>query len=198
MYILIGCEESQEVCKAFRRLGHEAYSCDLIECSGGCPIWHLQMDVLEAIVLRKWDLIILHPVCTAMALSGNRYYGKGKVFHSKRIEAIKWTINLWELAKLKCDKVVLENPMSVIFQYLEEADVQYIHPWEFGHGECKKTGLALYGVNRLKSSEIVSGREERIWKMPPSKDRAKLRSKTFIGIANAFAVQWGGSLWRNP
>ena len=191
MRALIGCEESQAVTVAFRKLGHEAYSCDIQECSGGHPEWHIQKDIV--VVLKTygiWDIVILHPDCTAMALSGNRWYGVGKPSHQERIDAVEWTIDLWELAKKHSKKVVLENPMSVIFQYLD-TKVQYIQPWMFGHGEKKKTGLALHGVEPLVPTNIVDGREERIWKMPPSKNRKKLRSKTFPRIAEAMARQWG-------
>ena len=191
MKVLVGCEESQAVTVAFRKLGHEAYSCDIQECSGGHPEWHIQKDIV--VVLKTygiWDIVILHPDCTAMALSGNRWYGVGKPSHQERIDAVEWTIDLWELAKKHSKKVVLENPMSVIFQYLD-TKVQYIQPWMFGHGEKKKTGLALYGVESLAPTNIVDGREERIWKMPPSKNRKKLRSNTFPRIAEAMARQWG-------
>jgi len=191
--ILIACEESQEVCKAFRARGHEAYSCDLQACSGGHPEWHMQMDCFEAITRKafEWDLIIMHPPCTALAVSGNAHYGNGKPRHQERIKAISWTINLWDTACAHCDKVVLENPVSVIFQYLDGGTLQYIQPHQFGHGEVKKTGLLVRGLPHLNPTDHVEGRESRVWKMGPSKDRQKLRSKTFPGIARAMAEQWG-------
>jgi hypothetical protein len=186
--ILVGCEESQTVCKAFRDAGYEAYSCDL-QPTRGNPEWHFQQDIMEVIPMRRWGLIILHPDCTAMALSGNRWYGLGMPRHEERVKAVAWTISLWELAKKHSDKVVLENPKSVIFKFLP--NVQYIQPWQFGHGETKGTGLALHNVPPLEPTDIVDGREQRVWKMPPSPTRKRDRSKTFDGVATAMVLQWG-------
>ncbi len=125
MKVLIGCEESQEVCKAFRKNGHDAYSCDLQECSGGHPEWHIKDNIVSVLSRpESWDLIILHPDCTAMAVSGNRWYGKGMPMHDKRIKSIEWTLKLWEIAKRRSKRVALENPVSVIFSHLD--NVQYI------------------------------------------------------------------------
>lgn len=197
MLALIGCEESQVVCKAFRDRGHEAYSCD-IQPTRGNPWWHLYGDIMEAIPKRRWDIIILHPDCTAMAVSGNGTYGLNpdgspKPRHHERLAAIDWTLRLWELAKEYSDSVVLENPNSVIFPYLRKAGavVQYIQPYQFGHGETKKTGLALHGVSPLVPTDEVDGREQRVWKMPPSPTRKRDRSETYQGIADAMAEQWG-------
>jgi hypothetical protein len=187
MDVLVGCEESQKVCIAFRSKNHDAYSCDLKMCSGGFPQYHLKMDIFDAIKIKKWDLIILHPDCTYMAVSGNRWYSKSK----ERISSVQWTIKLFESAKESCCKICLENPVSVIFRQLNGGVLQYINPWQFGHGECKKTGLYLYGLPFLKHTNIVQGREQKIWKMPPSKNRKEIRSKTYTGIANAMAEQWG-------
>ena len=109
--------------------------------------------------------------------------------HNKRLDAIEWTLNLWEIAKKHSEKVALENPVSVIFSYLP--NVQYIQPWQFGHGETKKTGFALHNLPELKPTNIVEGREQRIWKMPPSETRKRDRSVTFGGVAEAIAQQWG-------
>jgi len=190
MRVLIACEESQTVCKAFRKLGHEAYSCDIQECSGGHPEWHYKEDVFD-VIDKGWDLIIMHPPCTAMAVSGNRWYGRNMPMHNKRIEAVEWTKKLWDKACSVCKKVVMENPVSVLFSNIVADTIQYIQPWMFGHGETKKTGLALKGLPELEPTNLVEGREQRIWKMPPSPDRAKLRSVTFQGIADAMAQQWG-------
>ena len=187
--VLVGCEESQVVCKAFRAKGHEAYSCDLLPCLGGHPEWHFQGDVMETISSGVWDLIILHPPCTYLAVSGNRWYGKGKLLHRKRQDAQIWTHSLWCLAKDRSPHVCLENPVGVL---RIGANPQYIQPWQFGHGETKKTGLWLHNLPPLKPTNIVEGREQRIWKMPPSEERSKLRSKTYPGIAKAMAEQWGG------
>jgi len=197
MKVLIGCEESQTVCNAFRKRGIEAYSCDL-EQTRGNPDWHYQQDIMEVIPMRRWDLIILHPDCTAMAVSGNGTYGLNsdgtpKPRHHERIAAIEWTIKLWNLAKRYSDEVVLENPNSVIFPCLRKlgAIVQYIQPWQFGHGETKKTGLALHGIGKLVPTNVVEGREQIVWKMAPSPTRKRDRSKTYDGIADAMAEQWG-------
>lgn len=189
MKVLIGCEESQKVCQAFRIRGHEAYSCDL-EPTRGNPDWHYQMDVKACIEkYTPWDLIILHPDCTSMAVSGNRWYGKGMPMHGKRLRQVEWTLDLWEIAKRHAPRVALENPVSVIFKHIP--NVHYIHPWQFGHGETKKTGLALHNLPPLEPTNIVEGREHRIWKMPPGENRKRDRSETFQGIADAMAEQWG-------
>ena len=200
MKVLIGCEESQAICKEFRALGHEAYSNDLIECSGGHPEWHLQMDVFDALGYMKWDLIILHPPCTALAVSGNGTYGVGKPKHHLRIEAIEWTQRLWDTACDICERVALENPVGVLNSMGSKnfPKPQYIQPWQFGHGETKKTGLWLQGLPKLVPTNIVEGREQKIWKMGPSDDRATIRSKTYPGIAKAIADQWGGRKKNSP
>ena len=190
MKVLIGCEESQVVCKAFRDAGHEAYSCDLQPTRGNSE-WHWQCDIMTAIPTGQWmwDLIILHPDCTAMAVCGNKWYGKDMPRHNERKKAIEWTLKLWELAKRHSDKVALENPVSVIFSYLP--NVHYIQPWQFGHGETKKTGFALHNLEPLRPTNVVSGREHRIWEMPPSPTRKRDRSAMFPGIAAAMVNQWG-------
>ena len=193
--ILVGCEESQEVTKALREMGHNAKSCDVVECSGGMPDHHYQMDIFKAIDLQKWDIIILHPPCTKIAVSGNRWYGVGQPRHNERIEAVKWTQKLWDKAKSVCKCVGLENPVGVLNALGNFPKPNYIQPWQFGHGETKKTGFWLYGLEVLKPTDIVEGREQRIWKMPPSVDRGKLRSKTYPGIAKAIANQWAGNGW---
>jgi len=192
--VLVGCEESQEVCKAFRAKGHEAYSCDLLDCSGNYPQWHFKKDVFCAIS-DGWDLIILHPPCTALAVSGNAWYGKGMQKHRERIKAVKWTVNLFDYAKNKAKKVAMENPVGV----LPIKPSQYIQPWQFGHPESKKTGFWLHELPLLKETDQVKSvfdslpknKQQRLHYLPPSKDRAKIRSKTFPGIAKAMAEQWG-------
>ena len=190
--ILVACEESQAVCKAFRALGHKAWSCDLQACSGGHPEWHIRGDCIAVIENGYWDIIIFHPDCTYMAVSGNRWYGKGMPGHDKRLKAVRWTLNAWRLICEHSDSSVLENPVSVIFSEHELSNPQYIQPWQFGHGETKKTGLRIRNLPELKPTCIVSGREQIVWKMPPSADRKKLRSKTYSGVAKAMAEQWGG------
>jgi hypothetical protein len=186
--ILVGCEESQVLCATFRAVGLEAYSCDL-QPTRGNPAWHYQEDIMSVIPLKRWGLIVLHPDCTAMAVSGNRWYGNGMPMNHKRKEAVEWTLNLWELAKKYSDRVALENPVSVIFNHLP--NVFYLQPYEHGHGETKKTGFALHGLKPLKPTNKVDGREQRIWKMPPSTNRKRDRSQTFSGVAKAIAEQWG-------
>ena len=196
MRVLVGCEESQTVCKAFREKGHKAYSCDLLECSGGHPEWHINGCVLEAIS-QKWDLIILHPPCTALAVSGNAWYGDGMTKNKQRIQSKKWTVHLWNQAKKNASKVAMENPVGVLTQVLGKP--YYIQPWQFGHPESKKTGLWLYNLSELKPTNNVykqfkalpKNQAQRLHYLPPSKDRAKIRSKTFKGIAKAMAAQWG-------
>ena len=190
MKVLIACEESQAVCRAFRELGHEAYSNDIQECSGGFPEWHLKIDAIEAINLKEWDLIIMHPPCTKLAVSGNRWYGSTTERYNERLESVIWTQKLWDTATSKCDKVVMENPVGVLNSLGSFPKPQYIQPWQFGHGETKRTGLWIHGLTDLKPTNIVEGREQKVWKMPPSADRAKLRSKTYQGIAQAMAKQW--------
>lgn len=190
--ILIGCEESGTITTKFREAGFEAFSCDILPTRGN-PDWHYQQDIMEVIPTRAWDLIILHPVCTAMSLSGNRWYGKGMPRHQERLDAIEWTVNLWELAKKHSDRVALENPMSVIFPVLD-APVSWVQPWEHGEGEVKRTGFALHNLPPLKPTNIVEGREPRVWKMAPGPNRKRDRSKTFDGIASSIVSQWGAEL----
>ena len=186
MKILIACEESQTVCKAFRKLGHDAFSCDILPCSGGNEDWHLQYDVLGmAIEELKWDLIIAFPPCTNLAVSGARYFEQ-KIKDGRQQSSIDFFM---KMINLPCDKIAVENPIGIMSSKYRKPD-QIIQPWQFGHGETKATCLWLKGLPKLTPTNIVEGREQRIWKMPPSKDRAKLRSKTYSGIAEALAVQF--------
>jgi len=192
---LIGCEESGVLANAFRASGFEAYSCDLKPTRGN-PDHHFQMDIKACITeVGSWDLIILHPDCTAMAVSGNRWYGKNMPMHAKRIAQVDWTVDLWHLATSKCRHVALENPVSVIFPNLD-APVCYVQPYEHGHGETKKTGFALHGLPPITPTNNVPGREQRIWKMAPGPNRKRDRSETFTGIANAIVDQWGAFILR--
>lgn len=187
MKILVACEESQAVTHELRKLGHEAFSCDIKPCSGGRPDWHLQMDAFDAIKLRAWDMIILHPPCTYTALSGNRWYYNSPL----RSEGVDFCKGLWDAARKVCGKVALEQPKTIMQKYIGPKS-QVIQPWQFGHGETKETWLWLWGLPPLIPTNIVEGREQRIWKMPPSKDRGALRSKTYPGVAMAMAIQWAG------
>ncbi len=186
--VLIACEESQAVCIEFRKLGIEAYSCDILPCSGGHPEWHIQDDifhVLHGSTSMWWDMIIAFPPCTDLAVSGARYF-KQKQEDGRQQKAISFFISL---ANSNCYKIAIENPIGIMSTHYRKPD-QIIQPWMFGHGETKATCLWLKGLPKLEPTDIVEGREQRIWKMPPSKDRAKLRSKTYPGIARAMAEQW--------
>jgi hypothetical protein len=158
---------------------------------------------MGAIVQMRWDLIILHPECTAMALSGNKHYAAGMPKHHKRQEAVDWTLKLWEHAKKNARMVALENPASVIFPYLRKtgATTQFIHPHHFGHPEFKATGFALHGLPELIPTDPLvvpeKGTEmykqwEKVFRMAPGPDRATNRSRTYLGIADAISEQWGG------
>lgn len=183
MKVLIACEESQTVCKAFRAKGHEAYSCDILPCSGGHPEWHIQDDALQVLYSNDYDLKIGFPPCNHLAVSGARWF-KEKQADGRQQAGISFFLKIATL----CDAI--ENPIGIMSTLYRKPD-QIIQPWQFGHGETKATCLWLKGLPLLKPSEIVEGREQKIWRMPPSADRAKLRSKTYHGIAQAMADQWG-------
>lgn len=186
MRVLVACEESQAVTKELRRLGHEAYSCDIEPCSGGHPEWHLQVDALELLKM-QWDMILAFPPCTHLAVSGARYFPE-KRKDGRQKAAIDFFM---EFANAECPKIAIENPVGIMSTYYRKPD-QIIQPWQFGHGETKKTCLWLKGLPPLAPTNIVAGREQRIWKMPPSENRAKNRAKTFLGVARAMAEQWAG------
>lgn len=187
MEVLIGFEESQTVCIAFRNKGHEAYSNDLQDCSGGHPEWHLKMDFFKAANLKHWDIIIIHPPCTFTALCGNRWYWNSQ----ERIKGIELCSEAWDVALFTARiGAALEQPKTIMQRYIGQK-TQVIHPWQFGHGETKETWLWLYDLPLLQPTNIVEGRENRIWKMSPGPDRQRLRSVTYQGIANAMAEQWG-------
>lgn len=186
MRILVACEESQAVTIELRRLGHEAYSCDIIPCSGGHPEWHLQQDVIP-LLQEDWDMIIAFPPCTHLAVSGARYFEQKRA-DGRQQQGIDFFMTI---ANADCPKIEIENPIGIMSSKWRKPD-QIIQPWQYGHGETKATCLWLKGLPKLKPTNIVEGREQRIWKMPPSEDRAKLRSKTFPGIARAMAEQWAG------
>ena len=184
MNVLLACEESQAVCIEFRKLGHDAYSCDIQPCSGGHPEWHLQMDVFEAISLKKWDMMIAFPPCTHLAVSGARWFYKKQKEQADALDFVR------KLMQAPIFYKGIENPVSVISSHIRKPD-QIIQPYQFGHGEVKTTCLWLYNLPKLIPTNIVDGREQKVWRMPPSENRAKLRSKTYPGIAKAMAAQWG-------
>ena len=219
MRILIGCEESQAVTIAMRNAGHEAYSNDLKPCSGGYPEWHLQMDVIDAIKLKDWDMIGLHPVCTKMTLSGNRHYAIGKPKHHERIEAVEWTIALWQLACKSAKCVYMENPLGAMNGDKRLSKPQIIQPYFFGDKFQKTTCLWLQGLKPLlhtkednlfeqkthveKGEDFIypNGKKQARWMYEaaflPHKNgmRSEVRSKTFPGIAKAMADQWTSSVF---
>lgn len=196
MKIIVGCEESQAVTIELRKLGHEAYSCDLKPCSGGYPEWHLQMDVFQAIELKKWDMGIFFPDCTYLTISANKWYKdqperkSGVLVGQKRREAREKGIEFFmKLYNSNIPKLSMENPIGVMSSRFRKPD-QVLQPWMFGHGETKATCLWLKGLPNLKPTDIVDGREQRLHRLPKTKDRAELRSKTYPGIAKAMAEQW--------
>jgi len=196
MEILLGCEESQAVCIEFRELGHEAFSCDLQECSGGHPEWHLQMDVFEAIKLKKWDIGIFFPTCTFLTVSANKWYKdqparkSGTLVGSERRAAREDAIDFFmRIYNSEIPKVSIENPIGCMSSRFRKPD-QVLQPWMFGHGETKATCLWLRGLPKLIPTNVVEGREQRLHLLPKTAERAKLRSKTYPGIARAMAEQW--------
>jgi len=187
MRVLVGCEESGVVREAFLKQGCEAYSCDLLPTRILGP--HFQQDILE-VIPKGWDLIILHPDCTKLAVSGNRWYGPSSERYSERLDAMNWTEALWLLAVKNAKMVALENPVGVLGQTKLGKPTQYIHPWEFGHGEVKKTGLWLHNLPKLTPTDIVEGRNPRVHNLGPTKNRKRDRSETYQGWADAMADQW--------
>lgn len=220
MRILVACEESQRVTIELRKLGHEAYSCDIIPCSGGHPEWHLQQDVTP-LLKEKWDMIIAFPPCTHLAVSGSQWFAKKRADGRQR-EGIEF---FCQFLTANCDKVVIENPIGIIsgeyiktwFPDLAEKyglplkPNQIIQPWMFGDNHSKSTCLWLKGVEplvpkvteqpELEWFECVDGKTGKkkrqpkwyyeAFKLSPA-ERAKVRSKTFEGIAKAMAEQWAG------
>ena len=183
MRVLVACESSGTVRRAFRERGHDAWSCDLLPADDGSP-HHYQQDVGDLLEPGRWDLMIAHPPCTHLAVSGARW------FKDKRHEQADALAFVRLLLEAPVPRIALENPVGIIPSHIRPAD-QYIQPWMFGHGETKKTGLWLKNLPRLRPTDVVSGREQRIWKLPPSEDRWKIRSQTYAGVAEAMAEQWG-------
>src|SRR6266853_437029 len=184
MNVLVLCQFPGIVREAFRVQGHEAVSCDLLptEQSG----LHLQMDArtLSDYCWRTADLVIAHPPCTHLAVSGARYFARKQSEQAEALAFVRWIL------ELPVPRICVENPVSIISSRIRKPD-QIIQPWQFGHAETKATCLWLKGLPRLTPTEIVTGREERCWRMAPSPDRWKNRSRTYIGIAQAMASQWG-------
>ena len=181
MKVLVACEFSGIVRDAFKAKGHNAWSCDILPTES--PGQHIQDDVLE-ILNDSWDLMIAHPPCTHLAVSGARWFKFKQKEQAEALEFVRQLLN----APIK--KIALENPVSIISTKIRKPD-QIVQPWMFGHGEQKTTCLWLKNLLKLEPTNIANGREQRVWKLPPSKDRWKLRSLTYQGIADAMAEQWG-------
>lgn len=223
MKVLVACEESQAVCKEFRKLGHEAYSCDIIECSGGHPEWHIMQDVLPLLngscefrtmdgevhrVEGKWDMIVAFPPCTYLTVTGNRWfnverYGEKAIQRHKDREAAAEFFMAF--ANANCDKIAIENPIGAMSTIWRKPD-QIVHPYMFGDPERKATCFWLKGLKPLAPTDVVEPRAVKYkngkgsdspWHMEtmklPPTERSKARSKTFPGLAKAMAEQWGGS-----
>ena len=223
--ILIACEESQTVCKEFRKLGFNAFSCDIIECSGGHDEWHIQQDVLplldgncyfitcggEEHYIDRWDLIVAHPPCTFLCMSGQQWcniekYGENAIKRLKEQEkALEFVKKIYNCS---CKHIAIENPVGVLTRRFMRP-TQYIRPCEFGHHTGKRTGLWLKNLPLLKPTNNVeiqyhtskTGKKWDLWFWQSSmirdlKERSKFRSKTFEGIANAMANQWGEYIFK--
>jgi hypothetical protein len=195
MKILLGCEVTQVVLKEMLLRGHDAYSCDTQPAGGGIPERHLQMDIYEALNYKNWDMGIFFTPCTFSCNSGVRWLvNKDKSINEERMKGVvKYAGMLRDCLNSYIPMVACENPIPHRFalDIIGRKYNQIIQPWQFGHGEQKATCLWLKELPLLKPTEIVEGREQRIWKMPPGENRSNERSKTFTGIAKAMAEQWG-------
>lgn len=205
MKILVACEESQAVTKELRKIGHEAYSCDILPCSGGHPEWHLQTDVIP-LLKQKWDMIIAFPPCTHLACSGARHFAE-KIKDGRQQQGIDFFM---EFVNADCPRIAIENPIGIMSTKYRKPD-QIIQPYMFGDKYTKSTCLWLKGLPKLKPTNIVEhgeyfewidkkGRKKRqpkwfyeaLRKAKTSEERSIIRSKTFPGIAEAMATQWAG------
>jgi hypothetical protein len=186
--VLIGCEYSGAVRDAFRALGHDAMSCDLLPTDALGP--HYQGNIFDVIDY-PWDIAIFHPPCTDLATSGARHFA-AKWLDGRQAASVAFFMRL-QRASTHIPKTATENPVCIMSSLWRKPD-QVIQPWQYGHGETKATCLWLKGLPLLTPTNIVAGRDDRIHKMPPSADRWKLRSTTYQGIADAMAKQWSGNL----
>ena len=207
--ILVACEESQRVCEAFRKRGGKAYSCDIIECSGGHPEWHIKQDVLPLLngncefitmdgishkIVGKWDLIIAHPPCTYLSNAGARFlYPKGVLNEERLAKGMIAKDFFMHFYNADCDRIAIENPIPSKVYGLPPY-TQTIQPWMFGHPVQKKTCLWLNGLPELQPTNVVEERQSTKipgnWFNSGGKERQKNRAKTFPGIAKAMAEQW--------
>jgi site-specific DNA-cytosine methylase len=189
MRVLVACEFSGVVRRSFRELGHDAWSCDLLPAEDGSP-FHFQRNVFDVLhngwteTGCNWDLMIAHPPCQHLAVSGARWF---KEKHIQQVEALAFVRALMHVA---IPRIAIENPISIISSRIRKPD-QIIQPWQFGHGETKATCLWLKNLPKLTPTKIVEGREARVHRAPPGPDRWKERSRTLTGIAEAMADQWG-------
>lgn len=183
MRVLVACEYSGRVRDAFLALGHDAVSCDLLPTESPGP--HIQGDVRE-LLSQRWDLLVAHPPCTDLAVSGARHFA-AKRADGRQKRALDFVRLLMDAP---VPRIAIENPVSVISTAIRKPD-QVVQPWQFGHGEVKATCLWLKGLPLLRSTAVVPGRVARVHRMPPSPDRWKERSRTYPGIAWAMATQWG-------
>jgi len=183
MNVLVGCEYSGTVRDAFIAAGHNTMSCDLLPSEKPGP--HYQGDVRD-VLGDGWDLMVAHPPCTHLAVSGARHFAE-KIADGRQQAALDFVRLLMDAP---IPRIAIENPISIISSRIRKPD-QVIHPWQFGHGETKATCLWLKNLPRLIPTQVVSGREQRIHTMPPGPDRWKERSRTYPGIAAAMADQWG-------
>lgn len=184
MKVLVACEYSGTVRDAFARAGHDAWSCDVLPTES--PGQHYQGDVRD-ILGNGWDLMIAHPPCTYLSVSGMHWTTRGLRDPKLTEDALKF-VQL--LLNADIPRIALENPVSIISTRIRKPD-QIVQPWMFGHGETKATCLWLKNLPKLLPTNVVEGREQKMWKMSPGKDRWKKRSKTYQGIADAMAAQWG-------
>lgn len=197
MRILVACEYSGTVRDAFIKRGHDSVSCDLLPTDNPGP--HIQGDCVD-VIKQGWDIIVMHPPCTALTVAGNSTYGEGQQKYSERLKAVDWTVEIWNLAKEYARiGVCMENPVGVLPRMGGIKPTQYVQPYMFGHLEQKKTGLWLDRLPPLKATDNVYQEmmklpkrdRERLHYLPPSPDRWKIRSTTYQGIADAMADQWG-------
>lgn len=194
MKVLVACEESQVVCDAFRRRGHEAYSCDVLPASGNHIEWHIQSDVMP-LLEKNWDLIVAFPPCCHLCVSGARYF-KAKREDGRQQQAIDFFM---AFTRAKCDRIAIENSVGIMSTIYRKPD-QIIQPYQFGHTESKKTCLWLKGLPLLTPTNVLDTPASGRWsnqtpsgqnKLAPSPERARLRAKTYAGIASAMSKTWG-------
>ena len=186
MKVLVACEYSGKVRRELRALSHDAWSCDLLPADDNSP-FHIQGDVLE-LLDDGWDMLICFAPCTHLAVSGARWFA-AKRADGRQQQGIDFFM---KMVNAPIPRIAIENPIGIMSTQYRKPD-QIIQPWQYGHGETKATCLWLKGLPKLEATDIVEGREQRIWKMPPSPDRWKKRSETYSGIAKAMATQWGGT-----